>query len=178
MDGIEGPQIAQVAVGHNEVDLAGDQLVDAFLDRDAAGQARDGVGIAGRLDLHRGDFPEQVLAPGHAQVTAVPGEDEALQEMPGIRGGHDLGQFVQAHVVVHDQGLGVHDVGARGAGTGARGGPAGHDPDRNGVGHYRDGLHGRIHPEGDGRVLHWGVGSHCGHHVQDAGGRGPALIEP
>ena len=84
------------------------QVVHVLVDGHVAGQPGEGVGVAGGVDLHLGDLAHEVVAAAHAGVDAVPGEDEAVQDVPGIRFHDQLAQLVQADVVVHHQDGAVH----------------------------------------------------------------------
>ncbi|MNT63999.1 hypothetical protein D3C72_2018620 [compost metagenome] len=83
-----------------------------LVDGHVAGQLCQRVGVAGRVDLHLRDFTHQVVARAHAQVAAVLGDDEAVEQVVGIGLHHRVAEFLQACLVVRDQGRGIHEQAA------------------------------------------------------------------
>ena len=83
-----------------------------LVDGHVAGQLRQRVGVTGRIDLHLRDFAHQVVARAHAQVAAVFGNDEAVEQVVGIGLHHGVAEFLQARLMVGDQGGGIHEQAA------------------------------------------------------------------
>ncbi len=74
-----------------------------------AGQERQGIGVACRLDLHIGDFTHQIVARAHAQIAPIIGNDEAVRQVMAVCIDDNLAQLLQAGVPVGDDRFVVHE---------------------------------------------------------------------
>jgi hypothetical protein len=110
VDVVEWLEMIEIEIADPEARAGRQQAVDMLVDRHIARQLGQRIGVARGVDLHLRDLAHQVVAGAHAEVAALVGDDEAVEQMMGVGLHHAEAQVLQAGVLVGDQRLAVHEL--------------------------------------------------------------------